>query len=200
MMSACRKEWGRARSALRGSTHDAAAEREARAGANRATMMRTQIAVVLFVVAVGACKSDRDAPDWASGGQAAGTGYDDPPPPEPEEDGDESGGTGTAMALEEGKMGKKDSDRAEGQYKMKRQAGEMSAGFGYGRSGFGPGGGGTGWGTIGGAKPGSEPAAPPRTGRRASRARGSRRRSCSSRASSPTTAAPPTSRCASPIA
>ena len=31
---------------------------------------------------------------------------------------DESGGTGTAMALDEGKMGKKDSDRAEGQYKM----------------------------------------------------------------------------------
>ena len=50
---------------------------------------------------------------------------DDPPPPEEEEkpdDGaDESGGTGTAMALEEGKMGKKDSDRAEGQYKMKKE-------------------------------------------------------------------------------
>jgi pSer/pThr/pTyr-binding forkhead associated (FHA) protein len=50
---------------------------------------------------------------------------DDPPPPEEEEkpdDGaDESGGTGTAMALEEGKMGKKDSDRAEGQYKMKQE-------------------------------------------------------------------------------
>jgi pSer/pThr/pTyr-binding forkhead associated (FHA) protein len=51
---------------------------------------------------------------------------DDPPPPEeedkPEDDSnDESGGTGTAMALEEGKMGKKDSDRAEGQYKMKQE-------------------------------------------------------------------------------
>jgi len=47
---------------------------------------------------------------------------DDPPPPEeedkPDDGEDESGGTGTAMALEEGKMGKKDSDRAEGQYKM----------------------------------------------------------------------------------
>ncbi len=46
---------------------------------------------------------------------------DDPPPPEEEDkpdDGEESGGTGTAMALDEGKMGKKDSDRAEGQYKM----------------------------------------------------------------------------------
>jgi hypothetical protein len=50
---------------------------------------------------------------------------DDPPPPPPEDkpdDGrDESGGTGTAMALDEGKMGKKDSDRAEGQYKMKKE-------------------------------------------------------------------------------
>ena len=37
---------------------------------------------------------------------------------------DESGGAGTAMALEEGKMGKKDSDRAVGQYKMRRANGE----------------------------------------------------------------------------
>jgi hypothetical protein len=47
---------------------------------------------------------------------------DDPPPPPPEDkpdDGNEtSGGSGTAMALDEGKMGKKDSDRASGQYKM----------------------------------------------------------------------------------
>ncbi|MBA3539562.1 MAG: AgmX/PglI C-terminal domain-containing protein, partial [Deltaproteobacteria bacterium] len=51
---------------------------------------------------------------------------DDPPPPEEEEKPDdgneESGGTGTAMALDEGKMGKKDSDRAEGQYTMKKNA------------------------------------------------------------------------------
>lgn len=50
---------------------------------------------------------------------------DDPPPPEeedkPDDGADESGGTGTAMALEEGKMGKKESDRAEGQYKMKKE-------------------------------------------------------------------------------
>jgi len=49
---------------------------------------------------------------------------DDPPPPEeedkPDDGEEESGGTGTAMALEEGKMGKKDSDRAEGQYKMQK--------------------------------------------------------------------------------
>ncbi len=52
----------------------------------------------------------------------ATTASDDPPPPEATEadDADESGGTGTAMALEEGKMGKKESDRAEGQYKMQK--------------------------------------------------------------------------------
>jgi pSer/pThr/pTyr-binding forkhead associated (FHA) protein len=48
---------------------------------------------------------------------------EDPPPDEPDETEDDSndvsGGTGTAMALDEGKMGKKDSDRAEGRYKMK---------------------------------------------------------------------------------
>jgi Ca-activated chloride channel homolog len=46
----------------------------------------------------------------------ANSNHDDPPPEE--EDG-ESGGTGAAMALSEGRMGKKDSDRAEGQYKLK---------------------------------------------------------------------------------
>jgi hypothetical protein len=54
--------------------------------------------------------------------RSANASQDDPPPPEeedkPEDGEDESGGTGTAMALEEGKMGKKDSERAEGQYKM----------------------------------------------------------------------------------
>jgi hypothetical protein len=54
--------------------------------------------------------------------RTSSTSNDDPPPPEEEEvedDGEEeSGGSGTAMALEEGKMGKKDSNRAEGQYKM----------------------------------------------------------------------------------
>jgi len=54
------------------------------------------------------------------------TASDDPPPPEeqdkPDDGDEESGGTGTAMALEEGKMGKKDNDRAEGQYKMARAA------------------------------------------------------------------------------
>jgi len=53
------------------------------------------------------------------------TSQDEPPPPEPEDKPDdgneESGGSGTAMQLDEGKMGKKDSDRAEGQYKMKNE-------------------------------------------------------------------------------
>ncbi|MBP9087237.1 MAG: AgmX/PglI C-terminal domain-containing protein [Kofleriaceae bacterium] len=56
--------------------------------------------------------------------RSASTSADDPPPPKEEEKPDdgaeESGGTGTAMALDEGKMGKKDSTRAEGQYKMAR--------------------------------------------------------------------------------
>jgi len=45
---------------------------------------------------------------------------DPPPPPDEEENADGTGGTGTAMALNEGKMGKKDSSRAQGQYKMKK--------------------------------------------------------------------------------
>jgi hypothetical protein len=47
---------------------------------------------------------------------------DDPPPPPPEDmpdDGtDDSGGTGTMIQADEGKLGRKDSARAEGQYKM----------------------------------------------------------------------------------
>jgi hypothetical protein len=37
------------------------------------------------------------------------------------DDGEQSGGTGTKQALDEGKMGKKDSDRAAGQYAIKNQ-------------------------------------------------------------------------------
>jgi uncharacterized protein YfaS (alpha-2-macroglobulin family) len=50
---------------------------------------------------------------------------DDPPPEEednkPGDGDDESGGRGTAMALEEGKMGKDDYSRADGQFKMKNE-------------------------------------------------------------------------------
>ncbi|HEX7838032.1 MAG TPA: AgmX/PglI C-terminal domain-containing protein, partial [Kofleriaceae bacterium] len=56
--------------------------------------------------------------------RTSSTSQDDPPPPPPEDQpdtgADQSGGTGTAMALDEGKMGKKDSDRATGQYKMQK--------------------------------------------------------------------------------
>ena len=56
--------------------------------------------------------------------RTSSTSQDDPPPPPPEDKpdngADQSGGTGTAMQLDEGKMGKKESDRAEGQYKMKK--------------------------------------------------------------------------------
>jgi FHA domain len=55
--------------------------------------------------------------------RTSSTSQDDPPPPEeedkPDDGANQSGGTGQAMALEEGKMGTKDSARAEGQYKMK---------------------------------------------------------------------------------
>jgi FHA domain len=55
--------------------------------------------------------------------RTSSTSNDDPPPPEEEDKPDDgqnnSGGTGQAMALEEGKMGKQDSTRESGQYKMK---------------------------------------------------------------------------------
>lgn len=50
------------------------------------------------------------------------TGLDDPPPPPEEDDSaDETGATGTAMTLEEGRMGQKDSERTEGQYRMRKE-------------------------------------------------------------------------------
>ncbi|HEY5938131.1 MAG TPA: AgmX/PglI C-terminal domain-containing protein [Kofleriaceae bacterium] len=51
---------------------------------------------------------------------AAPTPSQPPPPPEPDEPEDdaETGGSGAAMALDEGKMGKKDSDRSAGAYNM----------------------------------------------------------------------------------
>jgi hypothetical protein len=56
--------------------------------------------------------------------RTASTSTDDPAPekPEdkPEDSNDESGGTGTAMKLDEGKMGNEKSTRATGQYKMER--------------------------------------------------------------------------------
>ncbi len=100
---------------------------------------------------------------------------DDPPPPEeedkPDDGEDESGGTGTAMALDEGKMGKKDGDPPPngGAFASLTGTGDISAGLDdsniYGgllgneagemESGFGPGGQGTGWGTIGTGKYGT---------------------------------------------
>lgn len=52
-----------------------------------------------------------------------------PPPPEEDKAADDSGGTGTKMALEEGKMGKRDSARAEGQYHMRKGIMEAQAGM-----------------------------------------------------------------------
>ena len=89
-------------------------------------MMRKSTMFVC-VLAAFACKSKKDKhgditlEDTATRTNSAS--QDDPPPPEEDkpDDGKESGGTGVAMALDEGKMGKKDSDRAEGQYKMKKE-------------------------------------------------------------------------------
>ncbi|MBL0214952.1 MAG: hypothetical protein IPQ07_13835 [Myxococcales bacterium] len=133
--------------------------------------MNKHLSLVLLLVLVASCKG-RDKGHQAQKGlelPMSARASDDPPPPEEEEDhrsrddgNDESGGTGTAMALEEGKMGKKDSDRAEGQYKMKKSMDDAKAepaavADGFGFAGDGPGGGGTGasnlttgsYGTIG---------------------------------------------------
>lgn len=146
--------------------------------------MKNANKILLGLLVIASCKG-RDKADLGQaqrGLDLPSASNDDPPPPEeedrPDDGRDESGGTGTAMALEEGKMGKKDSDRAEGQYKMKKsnedpqlerqqaieQAqnagilgsdGEMQGGFGFGKSGMGPGGGGSGWGAIGSGRYGT---------------------------------------------
>ncbi|MGE0399598.1 MAG: alpha-2-macroglobulin family protein [Kofleriaceae bacterium] len=125
--------------------------------------------MLLGLVVIAGCKG-RDKADYSQAQKGLALTASEAPPPEeedrPDDGADESGGTGTAMALEEGKMGKKESDRAEGQYKMKKtdgdpelarqQAIEQAQAAGVLGSddaiGFGPGGGGTGWGTIGAGK------------------------------------------------
>jgi hypothetical protein len=79
-------------------------------------------------VTFGACAGPEVA--WVSGpkplpftpaeasGDWSALAEDDPPPPPPDDDA--AGGTGTALALDEGKMGKRDSDRVPGQYKMQK--------------------------------------------------------------------------------
>jgi hypothetical protein len=69
-------------------------------------------------------EAEKNADDGKSTGEVAVAA---PPPPTTEEVAnmpapaeEESGGTGTAMALDEGRMGRRDSDRAEGQYRMRR--------------------------------------------------------------------------------
>jgi hypothetical protein len=89
---------------------------------------------LVIVVLLAACKGDRKSAyigDDDDRGRRGRGGRDQAAPatvalePAPEED--EAGGTGYAMALEEGKMGKKDLDRAEGQYKMRSQAAAKEA-------------------------------------------------------------------------
>jgi len=51
---------------------------------------------------------------------AAAAGFDENPVEDADDGEDEEGGTGAPMALDEGKMGTRDSERAVGQYQMKR--------------------------------------------------------------------------------
>ena len=85
----------------------------------RARGCRLRMRKILFALLVTfACKGSQPehsgSVELSSLETTAARSQDDPPPPE-----EEAGGTGTAMALDEGKMGKKDSDRAEGPYKLK---------------------------------------------------------------------------------
>lgn len=77
--------------------------------------MNRKLSVVLMVAAIAACKGRDKRHDGGDGDMryqsqrgrdlpTSAASREDMPPEE-----DESGGTGTAMALEEGKMGKKDS-------------------------------------------------------------------------------------------
>jgi hypothetical protein len=83
------------------------------------------IMLLLFQIPVEDTTTNIDLASLESTSTRTNNASQDDPPPPPEEDKpddgkDESGGTGTAMALDEGKMGKKDSNRAEGQYKMQK--------------------------------------------------------------------------------
>ena len=88
--------------------------------------MSTMTKMTLLVIALSAlgCKSKKSDEDMSSlSDQSLRTSVAPSAAPVPTEDiaDKESGGAGAAMALDEGKMGKKDSDRAEGQYKLKKQ-------------------------------------------------------------------------------
>ncbi len=91
------------------------------------------------------------------------------------DDSEESGGTGTKMAEAEGKMGKKESTRATGQFAMKGATADPAmaksmamdsaaealppSADGFGQAGIGPGGGGEGSGSIGSGRAGNSAAA-----------------------------------------
>src|SRR5688500_2031980 len=62
MGSASREEWGRARSALRGSAHDEAAERAARAGATRLIASARVASVAAVLVAMGGIARGEEMP------------------------------------------------------------------------------------------------------------------------------------------
>jgi hypothetical protein len=77
----------------------------------------------LVILLLAACKGgDRASPSQMKGAGSAANAVmiaEEAPMAEAR---DTSGGAGTAMSLDEGKMGNKESDRAEGQYKMAKNA------------------------------------------------------------------------------
>jgi len=122
------------------------------------SMRRTLSRILLATLVTTACKSSKPEEDIATvvtTTTRSTVTQDDPPPPEEEAKPDD--GTGTAMALDEGKLGKKESDRQQA-VEAARQAGvlgstttDISSGFdSYGTGGLGAGTIGTGhYGTIG---------------------------------------------------
>jgi Ca-activated chloride channel family protein len=129
-------------------------------------MRRTLSRILLATLVMTACRAKQQdsgtnlSTNEDTSTRVSSTSQDDSPPPEEEDkpDDGESGGAGTAMALDEGKLGKKDGvgDQSLGRaqaVESARQGGLLGAegqgNFGYGRSGHGAGGGGTGDTTIG---------------------------------------------------
>lgn len=93
--------------------------------------MNKLVFVVAALAAVAGCKSRKhskldEITARADSLAIRAASADDPPPPE-EEDKPSAAPTGAMMALDEGKLGKKDSDRAEGQYKMQQATGGANA-------------------------------------------------------------------------
>jgi len=110
-------------------------------GARRCLLAMLKAVSFLAALAISCKASKPDNIDFSSHEttRSNATNADEPPPAEAGRD--ESGGTGTAMALDEGAMGKRDSDRADGHMRMKsveraRSAGVLGSSSGDYASGY----------------------------------------------------------------